>query len=145
SADLLFDCRAQKADKPQLRQDVAELCSLPALTAQRPDFARRCHTIHRALERDQAETLENDHRYKAAADLYVQLAADDADDPRLDEVFYNAAIDYQRANMVGLSVLAFQELMRARPDSPLAKKATYLVGRSYQNIAAFEAAADNYE
>src|SRR5262249_55231298 len=105
SADLLFDCRAQKADKPQLRQDVAELCALPALTAQRPDFARRCHTIHRALERDQAETLENDHRYKAAADLYVQLAADDADDPRLDEVFYNAAIDYQRANMVGLSVL----------------------------------------
>jgi tetratricopeptide (TPR) repeat protein len=145
SADLLFDCRAQKADKVQLRKDVAELCSLPALTAQRPDFARRCRVIHGALLRDQAETLENDRHYKAAGDLYVQLAADYPDDPRLDEIFYNAAIDYQRANLVGLSILAFQELMRARPDSPLAKKATYLVGRSYQNIAAFEAAADNYE
>jgi tetratricopeptide (TPR) repeat protein len=145
AADLLFDCRAQKADKAQLRVDLGELCSVPALSASRPDFAKRCRVIQVELIRDLAETYEAEHRYKAAADLGVQLAADHPDDPRLDEILYNAGINYQRANLVGLSILALQELIRVRPDSPLAKKGVYMVGRSYQNIAAFEAAAENYE
>jgi tetratricopeptide (TPR) repeat protein len=142
---LLFDCRAQKTDKVQLRADVAEFCANPKLTGPRPDFASRCRTIDAALIRDQAETMEAQQRYKEAADLYLKLAQKYPDDPKLDEIIYNAGIDYQKANLIGLSILAFQELMRAKPDSPLAKKSTYMVGRAYQNIAAFDAAAENYE
>jgi TolA-binding protein len=145
AADLLFDCRAQKADKVQLRADVAELCVNPKLTGARPDFARRCRTIDAALIRDQAEAMEAQQRFKEAADQYLKLAQKYSDDPKLDEIIYDAGIDYQKANLIGLSILAFQELMRAKPDSPLAKKSTYMVGRAYQNIAAFDAAAENYE
>src|SRR5258706_15476520 len=51
----------------------------------------------------------------------------------------------QRRKWGVLRVLSFKELSRPRPDSPLAKKATYMIGRAYQDIAAFDAAADNYE
>ena len=145
AADLLFDCHAQKADKARLRADSRELCAAPALTASRLDFARRCGVIQAALARDEAETREAQHDYKGAADRYLALAAKYPDDPKLDEILYDAGVDYQRDNMVGLSILALQELIRLKPDSPLAKKAIYMVGRSYQNIAAFEAAAENYE
>jgi tetratricopeptide (TPR) repeat protein len=149
AADLLFDCRAQEAkrtvDKAALRADVFELCAVPALTGPRPDFAKRCRVIEVALGRDEAETLEAAREYKRAAQLYERLAVENPDDPKRDEILYDSGVDYQRAQLVGPSILMMQELARTRPDSPLAKKALFSVGRSFQNIAAFDAAADNYE
>jgi TolA-binding protein len=144
SADLLFDCYAQAGDKPALRAATTELC-VPALGAERPDFARRCGEIRAALLRDQAEEREAARDFKAAADFYMQLAREFPEYAKLDEIYYNIAIDYQRSKLIGLAILSFQELIRTRPDSPLAKKATYMIGRAYQDIAAFDAAADNYE
>jgi tetratricopeptide (TPR) repeat protein len=143
AADLLFDCQAQKEDKPALRASTAELC--PALGGKRPDFARRCRTIRVALGRDEAESLEAQGELRAAADRYLELAGADPDDAKLDEILFDAGVDYQRAKMVGLAVMAFQQLIAARPESPLAKRAYYRVARAYQDIAAFDAAAENYE
>jgi len=144
AANLLFDCYAQKEQKAELRAAVAELCPLPPL-ATHADFAQRCRGIEVAVGRADAEAAEAARQYKAAGDLYVKLATDFPDDPKLDEMLYDAAIDYQRAKMIGLAVLAFQQLIKSKPDSRLAKKSIYMIGRNYQDIAAFEAAAENYE
>jgi TolA-binding protein len=145
AADLLFDCRAQRAEKAELRAESRELCAAKALTAARPDFAARCRVIQVALLRAEAEAHEAAKEWRAAAELYVQAASEFPDDPKLDELLYDAGVDYQRANMIGLSILANQQLLARRPDSPLARKAVFSVGRSYQQIAAFDAAAENYE
>jgi tetratricopeptide (TPR) repeat protein len=145
AADLLFDCYAQKEDKAQLSAASGELCAAPALTGRRADFARRCRSIRTALARDQAEQLEAAGELRAAADRYLELANSDPDDARLDEILFDAGVDYQRAKMIGLAVMSFQQLIAARPESPLAKRAYYSVARSYQDIAAFDAAAENYE
>src|SRR5262249_40919964 len=123
---------------------VSELSVLQPL-AQNEEFHRRCRIISAAILRADAEAMDAARQYKAAGDLYVRLATEFPDDPKLDEVLYDAAIDYQRAKMIGLAVLAFQQLIKVKPDSRLAKKSIYMIGRNYQDIAAFEAAAENYE
>jgi tetratricopeptide (TPR) repeat protein len=145
AADLLFDCYAQLEQRSELAAANEELCALKPLVSQREDFRKRCGVIKESLWRAEAEDLERDHQYKAAGDLYAKIATEFPDDPRLDEVLYDVAINYQRAKMIGLTVLALQQLIKLKPDSPLAKKAVYMVGRDYQDIAAFEAAAENYE
>src|SRR5581483_9501959 len=52
---------------------------------------------------------------------------------------------FERAKLIGLAIQARQQLIKIKPDSTLAKKAIYQIGRNYQDIAAFEMAAENYE
>src|SRR5581483_8303411 len=51
---------------------------------------------------------------------------------------------FERAKLIGLAIQARQQLIKIKPDSTLAKKAIYQIGRNYQDIAAFEMAAENY-
>jgi tetratricopeptide (TPR) repeat protein len=144
AADLLFDCYAIGKRTRELEDAVEAYCPLPALE-RAPGFSRRCRVIRAALLRDRAESLEKAHRYREAAETYIQLAQKFPDDPRLDEVLYDAAIDFQRAKVIGLAILAFQELIARRPESPLAKKSLFMVGRNYQEIAELDKAAESYE
>jgi tetratricopeptide (TPR) repeat protein len=144
SADLLFDCYALLKRLEDLSRSVDHYCAAPELLRNN-GFAQRCGNIRCSLEREVAEQLERANQPRRAGEAYLKIASECASDPRLDEVLNNAAVDFQKARMIGLAVLAFQQLIAARPESSLAKKAVYLVGRNYQDIAAFESAADNYE
>ena len=73
------------------------------------------------------------------------MAQDYPNDPKIDEVYYNAAVVFERAKLLGSAIQAREMLLKVKPDSTLAKKAIYQIGRNYQDIAAYEQAADNYE
>jgi tetratricopeptide (TPR) repeat protein len=144
AANLLFDCHAMKKQTPELAAAVAEHCHQKELLAV-PGFAPRCGMIEASLLRQEAERHEHEHRWREAAEAYLKLAAAFPDYPQIDEVYYDAAIDFQRAKMVGRALQCFQQLLAVKPDSGLARKTTFAVGRSYQSIAAYDSAADAYE
>src|SRR5262249_32783325 len=78
-------------------------------------------------------------------DLYIQLATEYPNDPKIDEVYFNAAVLFEKSKLIGLAIQARQQLIKIKPDSTLAKKAIYLIGRNFQDIAAYDMAAENYE
>ena len=75
----------------------------------------------------------------------MQTAAEDPNNAKLDELYYNAAVDFERAKLLGSAIQARELLLKARPDSTLAKKAIYQIGRNFQDVAAYDKAADYYE
>jgi TolA-binding protein len=112
-----------------------------------PDEFPRWKAIKAGLKRKKIEMCEKDKTAppKMCADLYVELATEYPNDPKIDEIYYNAAVLYERAKLLGLAIQLRQQLIQNKPDSTYAKKAIYLIGRNFQDVAAFEEAAKNYE
>ncbi len=67
---------------------------------------------------------------------------------KLDEIVYNSARAYQAARLVAKAIRARMTLLNPQfhmDSSALAKKATLEIGKNYQAIAVYDAAADWYE
>jgi tetratricopeptide (TPR) repeat protein len=67
---------------------------------------------------------------------------------KLDEIVYNSAHAYQAARLIAKAIRARMTLLNPQfhmDTSPLAKKATLEIGKNYQAIAVYDAAADWYE
>ena len=103
----------------------------------------KCKLLRKRIE----DVEKSGKNYREAAVQGIRLAerCSENKDVKLDEVYYNAAINFERAKLIGLSIRAREELIKRFPDSPLAKKAIYQIGGNYQAIAYYEAAADKYE
>ncbi len=144
SANLLFDCDNVLHDIASLEADTKVLCPAQKLS-QDADFHTQCEKIQANIGRMYIEAAEKDQKFLKAAELYVQLANDHPDDPKIAEVLYNAAIDFERAKAFGRAIKARQDLIERKPDDPLAKKAIFQLGRAYANIAAYSVAADQFE
>jgi len=144
SANLLLDCLSIKHNFKKLEEKVDEFLASPELTKDQ-EFKVQLSKLKAGVQRMQLADLEKQGKNKEAAAMYIQLATDYPDDPKIDEVYYNAAVLFDKANLVGAAISARQQLLKVKPDSTLAKKAIFQIGRNYQNIAAFELAAENYE
>src|SRR5581483_612955 len=144
SANLLLDCYVIKKNYKEVEAAVEEFLQTPELLKD-PEFKTNLVKIKAGTIRKHIEELEKENKVKEAADLYYQLAVEYPDDPRIDEVYYNAAVNYEKAKFIGLAIKMREQLISTKPDSTLAKKAKYLIGRNYQDVAAFEKAAENYE
>ena len=144
SANLLFDCENVLGKYDDLEGDVKKFCSYPELTKD-ADFGHQCAVILNGIARKKIEQWEKESKFRLAADMYIKLATEHPDDPRLAELYYNAGVDYEKAKAVGLAIKTRSDLIALKPDDPLAKKSVYLLGRAYQDIAAYSYAADQYE
>ena len=144
SANLLLDCLSIKKDYKALEEAADEFIASPELTKD-ADFKIQLSKLKAGVARLRIAELEKAGKSKEAAQLYFQLASDYPDDPKIDEVYYNAAVLFEKAKLIGLAIQMRQQLIKVKPDSTLAKKAIYQIGRNYQDIAAFELAAENYE
>ncbi len=130
--------------QPQAKKDEHEqLCGvLDAL---------RCNVY-----RKKAETYHANKQFKESGREYDRILNDrtchNVENPetgeplvQIDEVLWNAALEYEAANLLGKAISRRKVLIDKLPDSPLAKKAIYLVGANYHAIAAYEEAASYYE
>ena len=144
SVNLLFDCENASAKFDDLEQDVKTYCVIPELTKDAA-FKKQCDGIQAGIARKKIERYEQIGKYRLAADEYVKLATDHPEDPRIAEVYYNAAVDYERAKAVGAAITQRQNLIRLLPNHELSKKAVFLLGKAYHTIAAYDKAADYYE
>jgi len=144
SANLLLDCLVIKKELKQVEKYVDEFLAVKEFEKDQ-DFINTMKKIKAGLLRKMIEVTEKDKKYKEAGDLYVELMNKYPNDPKIDEIYYNAAINYEKAKLLGLAIQMRQLLINNKPDSTLAKKAVYLIGRNFQDVAAFEEAAKNYE
>lgn len=95
--------------------------------------------------RQQAELQTRNRQYREAAATYVDIFRRYRECGRLDEVLYNAAINYESARLLGRAIRVRTVLIERFPDSELAKRAVYLVGANYHALAIYSQAASFYE
>lgn len=120
-------------------------CPTPEAREQRPDLCERVVDLRCGIVRLQAETLARSGRHREAADAYRRIIQQYRECGRLDEVIYNLAIEYEAARLLGRAIQARTTLIERFPESPLAKRAVYLVGSNYHALAIYSRAADYYE
>lgn len=117
---------------PDAQQTNAELCKV--LEQLRCDLLRK-----------KAESLQASSEYKKAAQLYVNIFRQYSECGRLDEVLYNAALNFEAARLLGRAIKVRRVLVDKFADSPFAKRAVYLIGANFHALAMYDMAADNYE
>jgi tetratricopeptide (TPR) repeat protein len=145
SANLYLDCLSVQKKFRDLEATVEVYLNAPKLIEKDPAFKQQLGVLKVGSMRLHIQDLEKTNKNKAAADLYIELASEYPNDPKLDEVYYNAAVLYEKGKLIGLAIQARLKLIELKPDSTLAKKAIYLIGRNFQDIGVYESAADNYE
>ncbi len=97
------------------------------------------------LLRKKAETLQEQEQFKKAARVYVTIFRRYQECGKLDEVLYNAAINFEAARLLGRAIKVRTVLMDKYPESPWAKRAVYLIGANFHALALYEQAANYYE
>lgn len=100
----------------------------------------RCDVMRKA-----AEEYQRKKRWRDAAKTYVGLYRRFSSCGKLDEVLYNAAINYDAAHLVGRAIRVRQVLVDAHKDSSLRSKSLFMLGANYHAIAVYSKAAEYYE
>lgn len=123
----------------------ANYCSTDEQRANFPDLCKVVVQLRCDVTRKVAEGYQEDKQYRKAAQAYVNIAKKYRECGRLDEVLYNAALNFEAARLVGRAIKVRQILIKSFPESALSKKAVYLVGANYHALAFYEEAAKYYE
>lgn len=97
------------------------------------------------LMRKKAEGLQKNKDFKKAAKLYVRIFRKFRECGRLDEVLYNASINFEAARLLGRSIKVRKVLIDKYPESEWSKRAIFLIGANFHALAFYEMAADYYE
>jgi tetratricopeptide (TPR) repeat protein len=97
------------------------------------------------LMRKKAESLQSIKDYKQAAGVYVSIFRKFRECGKLDEVLFNASINFEAARLLGRAIKVRKVLIEKFADSPLSKRAVYLIGANFHALAIYDTAADYYE
>lgn len=97
------------------------------------------------IQRKKAEAHQAKKEFREAAYTYVNLFRKSSECGKLDEVLYNAALNFEASKLIGRAIKVRSVLVEKFPESPLAKRALYLVGANFQALALYPKAADYYE
>ncbi len=89
--------------------------------------------------------LEAKSEYAKAGDAYMAFVQDWSKSELADKALYNASIDYFNARSLDRAIEVRKQLIQRYPKSPYVPKTVYALAESYEAIAGFEEAADQYE
>jgi tetratricopeptide (TPR) repeat protein len=119
-------------DSPEKHEANAELCTV--LEQLRCDLLRK-----------KAEGLQANKDYKQAASVYVSIFRSFRECGKLDEVLYNASINFEAARLLGRAIKVRKVLIDKYPESEWSKRALYLIGANFHALAIYDTAGDYYE
>jgi tetratricopeptide (TPR) repeat protein len=125
-------------------------CATQQAQDDHPDLCGVLLTLKCNVMRKQAEAYHNNEQFKRAAAQYVRIfrrhqeCAEEANFA-MDEVLYNAAIDFEAARLLGRAIQVRNVLIERFPESQYSKRAIYLVGANFHALAFYEQAAGYYE
>ena len=158
AANLYLDSLAvlgEKTEPPrvacitEIEQNIEPLwgkyCNTPQKETQNAELCDVLQQLRCDVLRKKAEAYQKNKEWKKAGATYVRIYRRYRECGRLDEVLYNAAINFEAAKLLGNAIRVRQVLIREFPDSELAKKAIYLLGANWHAIAVYDKAADYYE
>jgi tetratricopeptide (TPR) repeat protein len=120
-------------------------CKDEQLKATNEDLCKVVEQLRCDLLRKKAETLQANKEWKKSAEVYVSIYRKYSECGRLDEVLYNAAINFEAARLLGRAIKVRNVLIDKHKDSEWAKRAVYLIGANFHALALYEQAANYYE
>lgn len=123
----------------------ASYCGTETLEEEHPDLCGTLSTLQCQVRRKEAETYQKTGEFKKAAATYVRIFRRHEECGEMDEMLYNAAINFEAAHLLGRAIQVRTVLIDRYPESPLSKKAVYLIGQNFQALAYYEQAAKYYE
>lgn len=123
----------------------ASYCGTAQLAEQHPDLCGTLSTLQCQVRRKEAETYQATKQFKKAASTYVRIFRRHEECGEMDEMLYNAAINFEAAHLLGRAIQVRTVLIERFPESELSKKAVYLIGQNFQALAYYEQAAKYYE
>jgi len=124
---------------------AASFCGTDQLADEHPDLCGTLSTLQCQVRRKEAETYERTKQFKKAAATYVRIFRRHSECGEMDEMLYNAAINFEAAHLLGRAIQVRTVLIERYPESNLSKKAVYLIGQNFQALAYYEQAAKYYE
>jgi tetratricopeptide (TPR) repeat protein len=139
--------------RPQCYDDMAtavpELygfyCATPQAKSEHEGLCTPLEQLRCDIQRKKAEAHQTKKEYRESAYTYVNLFRKYPECGKLDEVLYNAALNFEAAKLIGRAIKVRTVLIDKFPESPLAKKAIYLTGANFQALALYPKAAEYYE
>ena len=133
----------------EIKDNIEPLFAAYCSTAEKlADHETLCGTLQQLrcdVLRKEAEGLQEQQNYKRAASTYVRIFRRFQECGRLDEVLYNAALNFEAAHLLGRAIQVRKVLITRYADSEWAKRAVYLVGANFHALAFYDQAADYYE
>jgi len=117
------------------------------------EFCGRLDLLACQILRKQAESLHTNRRFAEAGRAYISILRNHRECLALetalkaDEILYNAAIDFDAANMLGRAMLVRQRLVDRYLDrnSPWAQRALFRLAGNFHAIQVFGRASEYYE
>jgi TolA-binding protein len=103
-------------DKKKLIAVTNQLLAVPVLAA--GPLGKRLSDIKRANKFDELKDLETSGKFKDAGSEFERLAADKSY-AKADAAWFNAGVNYRKANLLDKSVQAYQRLIQEFPQSSL--------------------------
>lgn len=119
-------------DAPEKRESNAELCTV--LEQLRCDLLRK-----------KAEAQQATKDFKGSASTYVSIFRKFRECGKLDEVLFNASINFEAARLLGRAIKVRKVLIDKYPESEWSKRGLYLIGANFHALAIYDTAADYYE
>ena len=158
AANLYLDClniMGTQLDEPRvacvqelgasLDPMASAFCASPQAAEEHPDLCGTLDNLQCQVRRQEAETYEKTGEHKKAAATYVRIYRQHPECGEMDEVLYNAAIQFEAARLLGRSIQVRKVLVDRYPNSEWAKRAVYLIGANFHALAYYEQAAKYYE
>jgi tetratricopeptide (TPR) repeat protein len=158
AANLYLDClniMGTQVDPPRVAcvQELgasidpmaASFCGTEQLEEEHPDLCGTLGNLQCQVRRKEAETYQKTGEFKKAAATYVRIFRRHEECGEMDEMLYNAAINFEAAHLLGRAIQVRTVLIDRYPESKLSKKAVYLIGQNFQALAYYEQAAKYYE
>jgi tetratricopeptide (TPR) repeat protein len=141
------DLRPQCYD--QMAVSVPEIhgfyCATQAAKDEHDGLCNPLEQLRCDIQRKKAETHQSKKEFREAAYTYVNIFRKYPECGKLDEVLYNAALNFEASKLIGRAIKVRTVLIDKFPESQLAKKAIYLTGANFQALALYPKAADYYE
>ena len=123
----------------------ASFCGTEQLADEHPDLCGTLGNLQCQVRRKEAEIYQQTKEFKKAAATYVRIFRRHEECGEMDEMLYNAAINFEAAHLLGRAIQVRTVLIERYPESKLSKKAVYLIGQNFQALAYYEQAAKFYE
>lgn len=105
-----------KDDKKKLTATTNSLLAIPQFTT--GDLGKRLNEIKRANRFDELKDLETSGKYEQAAQEFERLGSDKSYS-KADTAWFNAGVNYKKANRLDKSVQSFQRIITDFPRSQL--------------------------
>jgi len=143
SANLLLDSLNITKQFDKLNKWVDKMLANKDLA--KDDMLTQLRKLKRGSQRKAAEQLQKQGYYKECGERYAAIANEYQEDPRWAEVLYNAALCFEAAKLIGLSISIRNTLIKVKPNHPLSQKAMFMIGANYHALAWYSRASEYYE